>query len=72
MEQELRELITSPLPPATTIDETDKSSRQRCRIFLMRSRPGGGEFFEKLYYPGKFLKIVTLGKFLKIVTLGKF
>ncbi len=27
MEQELRELTTSSLPPATTIDETHKSSR---------------------------------------------
>jgi len=27
MEQELQELTTSPLPPATTIDETNKSSR---------------------------------------------
>jgi len=27
MEQELRELITSPLPPATTTDETNKNSR---------------------------------------------
>ena len=33
---------------------------------------GEGEFFEKLHYPGKFWKVVTLGKFWKTATLGKF
>jgi hypothetical protein len=30
---------------------------------LPHAPPAGGEIFEKLYYPGKFLKIVTLGNF---------
>ncbi len=40
---------------------------------LLRTPPcGGGGFFEKLSYWGKFFKIVTLEEVLKIVIVGKF